>query len=120
MYCPEPVNKIFGHRTYFETRSSTLVKLLPHLPSGHLMGYMVEKLFILRLVAVKQRLDSKMLADCFRMDVKAAAMRLLRYHRQGLFYRMKTSFTGKRLYTLSPKGRERMLYLARNRNTRRG
>lgn len=84
------------------------------------MDDMIEKLLILRLAALKQRLDAKLLADYFHMDAKAAAMRLLRYHRQGLFYRMKASFTGKRLYTLSPKGRDRMLYLARNRTARRG
>ena len=84
------------------------------------MADMVEKLFVLRLSAVKQRLDAQMLADYFRMDAKAAAIRLLRYHRQELFYRRKVSFTGKRLYILTPKGRDRMLYLAKNRNARRG
>ena len=62
---------------------------------------MVEKLFVLRLAALKQRLDAQMLADYFRIDAKAAAMRLLRYHRQGLFYRRKVSFTGKRLCILT-------------------
>jgi predicted transcriptional regulator len=70
------------------------------------------KVLILRFVTMKQKTDSIALAEYFKMSEKSAAMRLLRYHRQGLLQRKRVSPQGRRLYVITSKGRERMKYLA--------
>lgn len=70
-------------------------------------------MLILRFLAVKQRVDALMLAEYFKMSEKAAAMRFFRCHRQGPVHRSNVLPLGRRAYTLTEKGWERVLYIAK-------
>ena len=70
---------------------------------------------LLRFIALKQRVCADDLALRFGLSLKAASMRLLRYHRRGWLRRMEDRPSGIMFYSLSEKGRQKMLKLAKSR-----
>ena len=72
---------------------------------------MIRKGEILAFVRQNGEITSWDVANEFNLDPKASSMRLLRYHRQGLLYRRKAGDgQNQRIYTLSPRGEERLDY----------
>ncbi len=71
---------------------------------------MVNKQELLELVAASGEATSSGLAEAFDLALNTAAMRLRRYWQQGDLRRWRTPL-GFYVYTLSPKGEAKMVYL---------